>query len=195
MTHYFNNNQLDFNSNNPLSYNNNNNDVDADYYSQIQKRNPNIDYINNHNEEDYMEQLDYLNHNNEQLFKQQNANPLIYQNLNEKYMKARTKSKNKRKSSRPNKKSKTAINSTKPTKTKTNTKIGGSGINNLSKVGLFDPGLRKNELGLEKRTTQQKLQRFEKIKNYDIKHGLKTKSFQMYTNPVDMLEGNYFIYY
>jgi len=197
-------NQLEFNSCTPIKFEN----EDTNYYYHMQKENPNIDFLNQYDEQKLNEQLDYINYNYEEFYKQQNANPLIYQNLNERYLKARSKSKNKRKSLRPAKKKlyiSKNLNSKKPTTANTknshsnakdskiakNQQPEGSGINNLLNKGLFDPGLKKNELGLERRTNLQKQQRLEKIKSYDLKNGIKTKSFQMYTNPIDMIEGNF----
>jgi len=54
--------------------------------------------------------------------------------------------------------------------------------------GLFDPDLKSNELEFPRKTVIQRLERLEKIKNYDVKFGSKVRKLEVYNNIVDMFE-------
>lgn len=58
--------------------------------------------------------------------------------------------------------------------------------NNLK--GLFDPNLKKNELEFPRRSMIQRLERLEKIKNYDVQFGSKVRKLQVYKNVMDMFD-------
>jgi hypothetical protein len=61
-------------------------------------------------------------------------------------------------------------------------------LNTANHKGLFDPGLKKNELDMVRRSQKQREERMDKIKNYDIKFGIKVKNLKVYNNYVDMLD-------
>lgn len=54
--------------------------------------------------------------------------------------------------------------------------------------GLFDPNLKSNELDFPRKTVIQRLERLEKIKNYDVKFGSKVKKLEVYKNIMDMFD-------
>jgi len=54
--------------------------------------------------------------------------------------------------------------------------------------GLFDPNLKSNELEFPRKTVIQRLERMEKIKNYDVKFGNKVRKLEVYKNIVDMFD-------
>jgi hypothetical protein len=61
-------------------------------------------------------------------------------------------------------------------------------LRTTSTNGLFDPVLKKNELDHGRRSQKQIEERTEKIKNYDVKFGIKVKNLKVYNNYVDMLD-------
>jgi len=54
--------------------------------------------------------------------------------------------------------------------------------------GLFDPNLKSNELDFPRKTVIQRLERVEKIRNYDVKFGSKLRKLEVYKNVMDMFE-------
>lgn len=59
---------------------------------------------------------------------------------------------------------------------------------NKNAKGLFDPNLKSNELDFPRKTVIQRLERMEKIKNYDVKFGSKVRKLEVYNNIMDMFE-------
>ena len=128
------------------------------------------------------EQLDYMLQPSLNYFPQDKPNPLIY-NSNIKPV-IKKKGKMQRNSSVKSKNSKN--------KTIFQSKTSNNPSNNSNGVGLFDPSIKKNELGLNRRQEVIKQERLDKIKNYNLKFGKKVENIQMYNNVEDMIEGRFF---
>lgn len=58
---------------------------------------------------------------------------------------------------------------------------------NITKTGLFDPNLKKNELDYPSRTQKQRIERMQKIKKYNEQFGKKSNGLQMCNNYLDVL--------
>ena len=197
-------NQLEFNSpslNNYILIENTNNDNENNYYDANRNKfiaGSNENYKKNE-KYDLPEQLDYLLQPNYNFFPNEKPNPLIY---NARSINPKTKNKLKSTKNNKNKPSAYTAKSNKSIKpySQINNKINlASNINNNNTnknfslntniIGLFDPGMKKNELGLNKRQEVIRQDRLDKIKNYNIKFGKKVQNLEMYSNVEDMLEG------
>ena len=193
--------QLDFNRNKLndfLLIDNSKSEHNKNYIDSVKKENfigDSLESYKKNQRYDLPEQLDYLIQPAYNYYPQDKPNPLIYTaNLPSK-----TKSKQQRNSSMKSKIStkKTKIPVKKETKTNVNINIninnnnsGNKSFNfNSNGKGLFDPNLKKNELGLNKRQEVIKQERLDKIKNYNIKFGKKVENIQIYNNVEDMMEG------
>jgi hypothetical protein len=158
---------------------------------------------NSNNFVNYPEQLDYmLNKNLNEVIQRETATPLVFKN-NQHYNKNKLHLKNKKinfknginnfqsrlakvKSTIKNglkhmSKSTTSFKHTPTINTNWNTNIKNAN-------GLFDPGLKKNELDTVKKSQIQRIERDNKIKTYDMKFGNKLKKIEMYNNYMDVLE-------
>jgi len=187
---YFNlNNEEDLNLRN--SYTNQREFEDLKNYERerhVVYRNDRDKFIPHANEID--EQLEYFNMN-KNIFPEQKPVPLHFENYSEKISSKRSiakyKSAFKTKKSHLRNKIKKKTNSNRVT-TEINQKPNYFNLNNPIRKGLFDPGLKKNELDFAKKTSEQRHERLQKIKNYDLKFGNKIKKFEMYNNYLEMLE-------
>ena len=187
---YFNlNNEEDLNLRN--SYTNQREFEDLKNYERerhVVYRNDRDKFIPHANEID--EQLEYFNMN-KNIFPEQKPVPLHFENYSEKISSKRSiakyKSAFKTKKSHLRNKIKKKTNSNRVT-TDINQKPNYFNLNNPIRKGLFDPGLKKNELDFAKKTSEQRHERLQKIKNYDLKFGNKIKKFEMYNNYLEMLE-------
>ena len=197
--------QLDFKKetneekdNNYFIFNQQKPDLENNYFDDLQaakiQNKINNEFKQQSQEKPLIEQLEFLNQPNIPVFPTEKPNPLFYnkqieQNQQKKIFK---KEFNKRK-----------IKSTK-TKTKKKPKK----INNYNKYnqnykkrfdnfnqidtsinyknkGLFDPTLKLNELDYPMHTQKQRIEKIQKIKNYDVKYGNKLKNLEMYQNFLD----------
>lgn len=188
------------NSNNGLIYNN--------YYDKQIIDSESLESNKKNEHYDIPEQLDYLLQPAYNYYPQEKPNPLIY---NAKTIKKNNDGKKKNKSlnnrvknfSKPKipQKKKVIHNNPKSNininlNINNNNNIHNSSINNNKNFnfssngnGLFDPNLKKNELGLIRRQDVINKERQEKIRNYNIKFGKKVENLQMYNKVEDMIEG------
>jgi hypothetical protein len=182
------------------------------YNKTMNKQNLNsesIEAYKKNEQNDLPEQLDYLLQPAYNYYPQERPCPLIYDSKNKKNTK---NGKKKNKSLNKRLKNSSTIKSKIPQKKKVNNNdlkgnihinlninhnILNNPTNNNTKNfnfssngnGLFDPHLKKNELGMAKRQDVIKQERQEKIRNYNIKFGKKVENIQMYSNVQDMIEG------
>ena len=139
-------------------------------------------------------------------FPQDKPNPLIYNSNIKPVIKKKGKMQRNSSVKSKNSKNKTIFQSkTSNNPSKNSVKLKNhnninNNINNYNKnfnfnsngVGLFDPSIKKNELGLNRRQEVIKQERLDKIKNYNLKFGKKVENIQMYNNVEDMIEGRFF---
>jgi len=168
-----------------------------------------IEAYNKNEQYDLPEQLDYLLQPAYNYYPQEKPYPLIYDSKNKQNNKISNK-KNKSLNKRLNNSSTIKSKISQKKKVNNNDLKGNININlninhniqnnptnnniknfNFSSNGngLFDPHLKKNELGMVKRQDVIKQERQEKIRNYNIKFGKKVDNLQMYSNVQDMIEG------
>ena len=152
------------------------------------------------------EQLDYMLQPSLNYFPQDKPNPLIYNSNIKPVIKKKGKMQRNSSVKSKNSKNKTIFQSkTSNNPSKNSVKLKNhnninNNINNYNKnfnfnsngVGLFDPSIKKNELGLNRRQEVIKQERLDKIKNYNLKFGKKVENIQMYNNVEDMIEGRFF---
>ena len=173
-------NQLEFSkqNNNEYFFDNNVENNNINYFDdlknyKIEKENTN-DYYKQ--KLDYLEQLEFTKQNNLNILLPKNPKPLIYQKTFIHKHNNKIK-KNKFNKNKPQKKQNLIINNFNSKTT----------INISNPKGLFDPILKNNELDLQKKVQQQREERLNKIKNYDIKYGNKIKKNQIYNNYVELV--------
>ena len=188
-------------------YNQQKPNLDNNYFDDLQaakiENKINNEFKQQSQQKPLIEQLDFLNQPNIPVFPIEKPNPLFYnkkieQNEQKKQFK---KEFNKLKKKRP--KSSKITNKNK-IKTNKNNKINNNynkynqnykkRIDNFNQIdtsinyknkGLFDPTLKLNELDYPFHTQKQRIEKIQKIKNYDVKYGNKLKNLEMYQNFLD----------
>lgn len=147
----------------------------------------------------YSEQLEFQKQKNENIFPIEKANPLYFnQSVNkESYQR---KIANIIKNNKRNKKIGIANNKKKHFSQLNNNKKKNYAVNQIKSTrtfdlntyintkGLFDPYLKKNELGDQTRTRKQLNDKIGKIQKYDARCGKKVQNLQKYKNYLDVYE-------
>jgi hypothetical protein len=141
------------------------------------------------------EQLDYMIQNDINIFPIHKPKPLVYKKDNKAKKKIKTDQHFKPQSyGRVYGRSSGYLGDLKVKKNQNKPKVSMSqqipqfNLDTNNHKGLFDPGLKKNELDMVKRSQKQKEERIEKIRNYDVKFGIKVKNLKVYNNYIDMID-------
>ena len=187
-------------------YNQQKPNLDNNYFDDLQaakiENKINNEFKQQSQQKPLIEQLEFLNQPNIPVFPTEKPNPLFYnkkieQNEQKKQFKKEFNKRKKRpKSSKITNKNKIKSNKNNKinnnyNKYNQNYKKRFDNFNqidtsiNYKNKGLFDPTLKLNELDYPFHTQKQRIEKIQKIKNYDVKYGNKLKNLEMYQNFLD----------
>ena len=171
--------------------------LDNNYFDDLQaakiENKINNEFKQQSQQKPLIEQLEFLNQPNIQIFPSEKPNPLFYnKKIEQNEQKKQFKKEFNKLKKRP--KSSTKKNPIKNKNKNKNKKNNYKKIDNFNQIdtrinyknkGLFDPTLKLNELDYPFHTQKQRIEKIQKIKNYDVKFGNKLKNLEMYQNFLD----------
>ncbi len=171
--------------------------LDNNYFDDLQaakiENKINNEFKQQSQQKPLIEQLEFLNQPNIQIFPSEKPNPLFYnKKIEQNEQKKQFKKEFNKLKKRP--KLSTKKNPIKNKNKNKNKKNNYKKIDNFNQIdtrinyknkGLFDPTLKLNELDYPFHTQKQRIEKIQKIKNYDVKFGNKLKNLEMYQNFLD----------